>query len=254
MLFRRLADAFRNQDWFTVWIEFVIVVFGIFVGLQVNGWNENRLDRAQEQVSLDRLLEEAEMSVGHIQYVTEEADSIIGSQRKLLEIMSGDDPLPANTAPAEWGFATLNFMMAVTPPRTVYDELEATGGLALIRSQSVRESISRYHETLANFVSQLNYFRQGSFSAGANPILAAHEFVQAEYDPDSEVGRRYVFDWPGLRADTRLRGLFVAKLRNQIVINKNREWVLIRAQAMCDAIAEEVGRSCSVKKMLDELQ
>ena len=36
MLIRRIATAFRNQDWATVTIEFMVVVAGIFVGLQAD--------------------------------------------------------------------------------------------------------------------------------------------------------------------------------------------------------------------------
>ena len=38
MILRRLADAIRDQSWFTVALEIMIVVIGIFIGLQVDGW------------------------------------------------------------------------------------------------------------------------------------------------------------------------------------------------------------------------
>ncbi len=43
-----LTDAFRKQDWFTVFVETMIVVLGVFLGLQVNNWNAARGDRAKE--------------------------------------------------------------------------------------------------------------------------------------------------------------------------------------------------------------
>ena len=33
MILRRLAEALKRQNWFVVFIEFIIVVAGIFVGL-----------------------------------------------------------------------------------------------------------------------------------------------------------------------------------------------------------------------------
>jgi hypothetical protein len=42
MILRRLAEVFRRQDWIAVLLEVLIVVVGIFVGLQVNDWNEDR--------------------------------------------------------------------------------------------------------------------------------------------------------------------------------------------------------------------
>jgi hypothetical protein len=42
LILRRLTTALRKQDWVTVVIETLIVVFGVFIGLQVNNWNEAR--------------------------------------------------------------------------------------------------------------------------------------------------------------------------------------------------------------------
>lgn len=55
MIIRRLADGFRNQDWFVVFIEVMIVFVGVFIGLQVDDWNEGRKDRLDEQVFQERL-------------------------------------------------------------------------------------------------------------------------------------------------------------------------------------------------------
>lgn len=42
MILHRFSGALHKQDWVTVVIETLIVVFGVFIGLQVNNWNENR--------------------------------------------------------------------------------------------------------------------------------------------------------------------------------------------------------------------
>lgn len=59
MLLRRVTQHFRAQDWFAVLVDFFIVVVGVFVGLQVQDWNDARKARKEEQVLLDRLHSEA---------------------------------------------------------------------------------------------------------------------------------------------------------------------------------------------------
>ena len=80
--------------------------------------------------------------------------------------------------------------------------------------------------------------------------MAASDYVKAEYDPDNQYGRRFVFDWPGLRADTDLRSMFVTKLRNQIVMNGTRRQLLDRAKIMCDAIAEAIDGVCDSSRAI----
>ena len=41
MLRRLIANA-RRQDWFAVTVELFVVVLGIFIGMQVTNWNEDR--------------------------------------------------------------------------------------------------------------------------------------------------------------------------------------------------------------------
>jgi hypothetical protein len=245
MILRRLAEALRKQDWFTVIVEFLVVVAGIFVGLQVDNWNESRLERKQERVILERLLAEVESSVAYIEHEIETGANWIESQRQLLDIMFSDDPVPQDTAAAEWGYVTLNFFPAMAPPRSVYDELTSTGGLRLIRSADVRNAISSYYADNDFFLAQLSYFRDFSIAAGNDPSVAARLHVKAVYDPAAELGRRHIFDWNGLRNDSQIGTLFVDKLRNQVVMNSNRQRLLASAKNMCQAIAIEISGECS---------
>ncbi|NGX17100.1 hypothetical protein [Wenzhouxiangella sp. XN24] len=48
----------KAQNWFAVGLDFVIVVVGVFVGLQVQDWNDSRKERVEEGVLMVRLFEE----------------------------------------------------------------------------------------------------------------------------------------------------------------------------------------------------
>ena len=55
MILRKLAESIRQQNWFTVLVEILIVVIGIFVGLQVDDWNRTRIQLSEESEYLTRL-------------------------------------------------------------------------------------------------------------------------------------------------------------------------------------------------------
>lgn len=42
LILRRVIQHFRNQEWTAIGIDFVIVVFGVVIGILVANWNENR--------------------------------------------------------------------------------------------------------------------------------------------------------------------------------------------------------------------
>lgn len=52
MFLRKLSEHLRSQNWVAVVLDFFIVVVGIFVGLQVDNWNQWRIDRADEKTLL----------------------------------------------------------------------------------------------------------------------------------------------------------------------------------------------------------
>ncbi|MFT5609728.1 MAG: hypothetical protein ACI9LU_000220 [Polaribacter sp.] len=60
MILRRLSNAVRQQDWCTVVVEILIVVVGVFIGLQVNNWNLARSDRAEARIILELLEQDIE--------------------------------------------------------------------------------------------------------------------------------------------------------------------------------------------------
>jgi hypothetical protein len=43
MLLRSITRHVSDQNWVAVFIDFVIVVVGVFIGLQVSNWNDARL-------------------------------------------------------------------------------------------------------------------------------------------------------------------------------------------------------------------
>lgn len=46
MILRRITKHVREQNWAAIAIDFVIVVTGVFLGIQVGDWNDGRQDRA----------------------------------------------------------------------------------------------------------------------------------------------------------------------------------------------------------------
>lgn len=55
MRLRRINENLGSQNWLAIFLEFLIVVVGVFLGLQAQAWNQQRLDRQAERSYLDRL-------------------------------------------------------------------------------------------------------------------------------------------------------------------------------------------------------
>lgn len=127
MILRRLTTALRKQDWFTVVIETLIVVFGVFIGLQVNKWNEARTAEQRRDQIVQALAADLADSI----YVMEEKQ-VFEINRKLAAweaaFESGEHPSPyyyriegADTAPDTWGVLQQMEIAGLFDPVTIFD-------------------------------------------------------------------------------------------------------------------------------------
>jgi hypothetical protein len=58
MILRRVIEHVNAQNWTAVALDFVTVVAGVFIGIQVSNWNDARQDKADEAAALISLHDE----------------------------------------------------------------------------------------------------------------------------------------------------------------------------------------------------
>ena len=44
MIYKRVGARLKAQDWLAIAIELIIVVAGVFIGMQVSNWNADRIE------------------------------------------------------------------------------------------------------------------------------------------------------------------------------------------------------------------
>ena len=55
MIFKRAAAQLRAQDWMAISIELVIVIVGVFIGIWVANWNQERVKKQETREMLVQL-------------------------------------------------------------------------------------------------------------------------------------------------------------------------------------------------------
>ncbi|MFS8136924.1 MAG: hypothetical protein ACMG50_02235 [Thermomonas sp.] len=54
MIFRCFLQRFHQQQWGAIATELVIVIIGVFIGMQASNWNEERETAPPAAVSIER--------------------------------------------------------------------------------------------------------------------------------------------------------------------------------------------------------
>ena len=84
MILRRIIAHLRKQEWTAIGIDFLIVVVGVFVGLQAQAWNESRQDRVRERMYIERLERDFTAIEERTELANEKWLAVIEASRRLL--------------------------------------------------------------------------------------------------------------------------------------------------------------------------
>ena len=85
MILRRLTKHVKDQNWFAVGLDFVIVVAGILIAFQITEWNEARQDKLIYEQARERVIEEARVNLERAHVLTEGARDYENTARGVLE-------------------------------------------------------------------------------------------------------------------------------------------------------------------------
>jgi hypothetical protein len=243
MIRKRLMAAVRRQDWMAVTVELLTVVFGLFLGLQLNAWKEDRDAHGREQAALERLQQESETIVAYFREFVAEFDEITTREEDAIAALSAGDK--AKFGPGELAdrLAPLGFYPGIAPPRAVYDELNASGLMNDIASVAVRTAVADYYAQLVYIQSQLDYFRLGAATRDA----AADPGWTTRFDTKAKGPDRFVdtVDFEAVAGNRDRMTTLINDFRNQLKFQYYRRQATTKAEAMCKALADALGKTCA---------
>lgn len=142
MLLRRVIEHVKAQNWTAVALDFVIVVVGVFIGIQVSNWNEVRADRKLERGYAVRLLGDLARSKTHIEGVNAQMVKAADDSLLLLESLKTCDFPEDKRETLAFAASALGKVDFALLDTTVIDEMKATGKAGLFRSIELREQLS----------------------------------------------------------------------------------------------------------------
>lgn len=147
MILRRLSQSLKEQNWTAIVIEFVLLVSGVFLGIQVSNWNIERESRQKSALFTARLVADLKVEAWGYEYLIGYNKDVLANARRALDALTGDAPL----SDEQFVIAAYRATQYESQDRrrATYDELVSTGTIGLITDQKVRRTaIAIYSTTL----------------------------------------------------------------------------------------------------------
>ena len=173
MLLRSITKHVRDQNWFAVALDFVIVVAGILLAFQITNWNEQRQNRAAESEYLVALERDIKLSLEEIAEVTALSQKQEQARQTLYEYSLDDalelDPLelPKLIEAALWSFPSVELR------QTTFDTLSSSGQLGILADKQMVVAL----QELAALIEEAETEKQHELYAlerFGDPILYEH--------------------------------------------------------------------------------
>jgi len=146
MLLRRVASHVSNQNWTAVAIDFVIVVFGVFIGIQVSNWNDERQREQTAKVYIERIRQDLRVNLADLRerlaYFSQVRTSALGAlealdrpKQDLGEQFLIDTYQASQMLPRRFG-------------RDTYDEILSVGANDAIADVPTRTRLANFYRSI----------------------------------------------------------------------------------------------------------
>ncbi len=167
MILRRITKHVKDQNWFAVALDFVIVVVGILIAFQITNWSERRGDAIQERETLIAILEDlsadrstlksgleiAQVNINASNYALTKAgfdrvERLVLPVASLNNFGDGEMKIPMPQAipevqkPQLWKLITIHYYPLQND--AAWSSLVAAGNLNIIKNADLVRDLQRY--------------------------------------------------------------------------------------------------------------
>ena len=174
MIFHQIATAIRRQDWYAVAIEFLLVVAGVLVALQLDTWAQRQADKQAYEASLDRFRGEVAANLETIGFVEEELATELPKVRGALDALETCADHPNTLQTVNDGLAFISGTNGLSLRSSALAELTATPRLLALQSPAVRRRLADLLFYLEIIEGEARFYEQTPLETRPerNPVLS----------------------------------------------------------------------------------
>jgi len=144
MLLRRISAHMRQENWFAVVLDLLVVVVGLFLGLQIDNWWEGQKEARFEADYIVEINEDFDLNKASLQNSIVDLEQVVSDMIFLLEQSELATP-SATVADLNKRLKSIHTMPTFLPVSRSYSNLTGSGDLRLIRNRPLKNALADYY-------------------------------------------------------------------------------------------------------------
>lgn len=255
MRLRRITTHLNEQNWIAVILDFVIVVIGVFVGLQVSNWNEARHDAVRGDEYLERIHTDLLTDVAALDRRSVFWTDVIDYGAAALDFAENGKLRNGSNWETLLAFYQASQIWSYTTSDGTYRELIAAGDVGLVSDPDLRGSLADYYVTggrrLARLVDVVPTYREEI--RGLTP-MRVQRHIWAHCHRFLSDDRQELIDCEAPIPEAEARAILVSYLESREAIKGLRFWMTnlavtsdlaqlnqVEAKNLAARVAKEIG-------------
>ena len=233
MILRRVIQHVRKQEWTAIGIDFVIVVVGVFVGIQVANWNEARADDARAQAYLARIHVNLQADLESIRRREDMWRQVIAYGKGAIRYAETGELVEGSAWKTVLAFYQASQLWQWVTSDSTYQEMRSGGELGLIRDPGLRDALSQYYlengsGTAYLFMLQPEYRK---IVRGLTPsVVADHIWAKCWQQP--RPSEQYLVDCDSPVSEAQAQAVLDGYLKSPDLLPELRFWVANQGVAL----------------------
>ena len=181
MILGRLRKHLARQDWIAITVDVVVVIFSILAAFQIERWTDDLRSRNLEQNYLLRLKQDLETEVVRMDQAWNYAEDRIQAVKFLDQAVNESSIVIDSPNKLPWALETATWRSYPQINAFVFGELQSSGNLTLIRSESLRKNLTNHYTVLQHYSHVgMDLQAQHQFEQVTAGILSIDELVAVE--------------------------------------------------------------------------
>lgn len=182
MRLRSISKHLSDQNWAAVFLDFLIVILGVYIGVQMGNLNDRRKDRQDYQEALARYKQELQDNLKALEQLDRESQRALQRGSQALDALLSCEDSPENIEAVNSGLIVIGGTYGIRLHRTAFDELTSSEKLLAEQSLEIRQRLSqaKYYFDLALYEASFVETFPLEERMENNPIIGVGQMVQGD--------------------------------------------------------------------------
>lgn len=239
MILRRISRSLGEQNWTAIVLEFILLVAGVYFGIEVSNWNESRREAQRAHENLMRIQTDLATDIGALERRKIFWKDVARHGDGAIHYAESGELVDGSNWKTLLAFYQASQLFPYVPSDTTYQELRSAGELGLFTEANLRTTLADYYVGGAGYAANFLFRSEPEYRKlvrGLTPTIASAQ-VWAHCHSSTGYDDQFLKDCDSPMSEAEAQAVLDGYLADPRLLQELRFWIT-NLKVMTDLIAQ----------------